>query len=380
MSSILTGPRVDHTHKSIGGRYVVASMNEGRENDVFILASPTIKFTEPVYCLKYWYLAYGEGADFRSDIAIDDIQLDPEACPLFPMPPPKTTPAPTGPTTAWTPVALTTKAFATRKPLQLAKKFKPMSGKPTYNDAGFQPLRRQKLPPTKYGCGEGYVLEPLYGVCCGNIHFSKSNGPKCCELEGGSFMTYQPRKQICCAGKLFDSRKFGCCNDQAFEKRSQFCCGEEIRERSEPERCCVSTLGWITDYNPKEKQCCKGSVGSLDRVCCGGDLIPNDERCCHQSVTPSPSWRLNGVRYNPSSSKRCCRSPDLSKSFHKAVIQDSEEEICCAGNVASKRDNICKINAVGEEFMSRRYPDYFVDFIFEDPSEFILDQFRGTNF
>lgn len=141
----------------------MASMIEGKENDVFILASPTIRFTEPVYCLKYWYLGYGEkvrdlrvdlysstdadrkelrtrfeksenmidwkysqiqidavhltenlqeavfvfhtkrGADFRSDLAIDDIQLDPEACPLFPMPPPKTTTAPIGSTTAWTP-------------------------------------------------------------------------------------------------------------------------------------------------------------------------------------------------------------------------------------------------------------------------------------
>jgi len=30
--------------------------------------------------------------------------------------------------------------------------------------------------------------------------------------------------------------------------------------------------------------------------------------------------------------------------------------------------------------MTRRYPDYFVDFIFEDPADYILDQFRGTNF
>ncbi len=162
--SIMTGPRVDHTQKSISGRYAVASMIQGKGGDVFVLASPTIKLTEPVYCLKYWYLAFGKnvqhlkvslfssseleykqiitsseksenmidwkfkqteikgmdlsdglqelvivfyatrGDDYRSDLAIDDIQLDPEACPLFPRPPPPPTTAPSGPTTAWTPV------------------------------------------------------------------------------------------------------------------------------------------------------------------------------------------------------------------------------------------------------------------------------------
>lgn len=161
---IMTGPRVDHTQKSISGQYAVASMIQGKGGDVFVLASPTIKLTEPVYCLKYWYLAFGKnvqhlkvslfssseleykqiitsseksenmidwkfkqteikgmdlsdglqelvivfyatrGDDYRSDLAIDDIQLDPEACPLFPRPPPPTTTAPSGPTTAWTPV------------------------------------------------------------------------------------------------------------------------------------------------------------------------------------------------------------------------------------------------------------------------------------
>ena len=58
--SIMTGPRVDHTQKSVSGQYAVASMTQGKGADVFVLASPTIKLTEPVYCLKYWYLAYGK--------------------------------------------------------------------------------------------------------------------------------------------------------------------------------------------------------------------------------------------------------------------------------------------------------------------------------
>ena len=64
----------------------------------------------------------------------------------------------------------------------------------------------------------------------------------------------------------------------------------------------------------------------------------------------------------------------------KAVAQDVDEEICCAGQIGPKKNKICKRDSTGQEYMTKRYPDYFVDFIFEDPADHILDQFRGTNF
>lgn len=86
------------------------------------------------------------------------------------------------------------------------------------------------------------------------------------------------------------------------------------------------------------------------------------------------------MAYNPSRGKRCCRSSDSAKKYIKAVAQDVDEEICCAGQIGPKKDKICKRDSTGQEYMTRRYPDYFVDFIFEDPADHILDQFRGTNF
>lgn len=85
------------------------------------------------------------------------------------------------------------------------------------------------------------------------------------------------RKQHCCGGDLLDSRKFGCCDNKSYEMRSQFCCGSEIRLRSEAERCCISTLGWVTKYDPKKMQCCKGSVGLAGLTCCGGSFLGDND-------------------------------------------------------------------------------------------------------
>jgi hypothetical protein len=150
----------------------------------------------------------------------------------------------------------------------------------------------------------------------------------------------------------------------------------------------------VTNYDPKKMQCCRGSVGLADLTCCGGSFLSDNEviklikkisqffrkKCCHQSVLPTFSWRQYGMAYNPSRGKRCCRSSDSAKKYIKAVAQDVDEEICCAGQIGPKKDKICKRDSTGQEYMTRRYPDYFVDFIFEDPADHILDQFRGTNF
>ena len=62
--SLFTGPRVDHTKKSIYGRYLYAPGLEADHGDVYITQTPDFDATQGPACISFWY--HNMGSDFGS--------------------------------------------------------------------------------------------------------------------------------------------------------------------------------------------------------------------------------------------------------------------------------------------------------------------------
>ena len=62
--SVFTGPRVDHTRKSIYGRYLYAAGLDAEPGDVYIIQTPSFDASRESACLSFWY--HNLGGDFGS--------------------------------------------------------------------------------------------------------------------------------------------------------------------------------------------------------------------------------------------------------------------------------------------------------------------------
>ena len=60
--SVFTGPRVDHTRKSIYARYLYAAGLDAEEGDVYIIQTPSFDVTKNAACFSFWY--HNLGGDF----------------------------------------------------------------------------------------------------------------------------------------------------------------------------------------------------------------------------------------------------------------------------------------------------------------------------
>ncbi|KAM5238832.1 usherin [Ctenodactylus gundi] len=144
-------------------------------------------------------------------------------------------------------------------------------------------------------CCAGYYVKILPGeVCCPDAQHDRVSvglGNACCGRT--PYLTSGP--QICCAGRLQDSRDRQCCGGHLVSKDRQ-CCGGEVQGaayRHLPGMFCCGQ-----DYvNVSDTICCSASSGESKSHVKKDDLVPVE--CCETELIPRSQKCCNGVGYNP---------------------------------------------------------------------------------
>lgn len=164
-------------------------------------------------------------------------------------------------------------------------------------------------------CCHGIMIYSAKQICCGNTSQPRVNGHQtgCCriggkqtkelpenadermidKLLGGSHVTYDKLKSICCSGKLLP-RQYGsnaaCCKQDVYDVKSQICCIDKIHNRSidKFERCCNNQ-----PFDRSHHICCHGNLFKIAKTnlpymfCCGSKVYDRRKAQCHDNKTIS---------------------------------------------------------------------------------------------
>ena len=165
------------------------------------------------------FLGVTRGYSFASEVAFDDISLQPGKCP----PVEKTENQATKPTP---------RTYVIPQPLAVRE------GEKTERLREFNPFFNLETAKCVISSWNGKIMaktEESYNtqlfLCCGNKLLRRSVGDKCC--SGAAYFSH---KQVCCAGEIFLKREgYSCCSEQ-FVRDGRVCCGGV--ELSRDHGCC----------------------------------------------------------------------------------------------------------------------------------------------
>ncbi|XP_033630699.1 uncharacterized protein LOC117292671 isoform X1 [Asterias rubens] len=194
--------------------------------------------------------------------------------------------------------------------------------------------------PIRQTCCEG-ILYNFLGECCGSQVFREGEGLICC----GNKMQYRMygEKTICCGEEVRSSEKHTCCGDKGLAKtrRWETCCDGVVMRRRDcrqkkrkriPSRLGPSNCGGQL-YNASVQGCCNEVLfdselfacidSSLQPLCAGTPYDDSTMMCCAGEVhSLETTGCCNGTPYDLSSPNVCCNN----------VLHHVRNGACCGPN------------------------------------------------
>lgn len=295
------------------------------------------------------------GQSFYSDIAIDDVVLEPRECKSVIQKENRdlrTTPAYTATTTTTESWLFTT----TTQPPPKVKSYLPQAYLKNKNK---QIESRYCNPGSEYYelhdqiCCEGYVISKNRGnKCCGTkpIYSKKQT---CCQIDDQPTILLNS-EFICCNNQKYDSKIYGCCNNQAYKL-------DDENEKSQA--CCKFKNGQQVKYDVNQQGCCSKAnrlFNSTLEWCCGsyiGLKTNKNTKCCG-------AFGETGTYYMTLASD-CCEAPVFTKDHylfdhynagHLSLEGPNKYQVfrkfgsgCCDGIVYSKMSEVCEAGQVSRK-------------------------------
>lgn len=144
---------------------------------------------------------------------------------------------------------------------------------------------------------------------------------------------YDPSKQSCCQGQVYDGLRWGVCKGVCYNLEKQVCCNSIPVNGTR----CLPTCG-NSFYNPITQSCCLGEPkdGLLWGVCGGVCYDMTNETCCNNQIYPGTGWQKCGDTCYNMNNQSCCLGVVYNKTGYTKcgdTCYHPKTETCCKGKV-----------------------------------------------
>ena len=180
-------------------------------------------------------------------------------------------------------------------------------------------------------CSGSLTIAGLIFICVLVLSISAFGAKPVCVPCGDT--CYDPSKQSCCQGQVYDGLHFGVCGDTCYNMESQVCCNTIVLNGSR----CLPTCG-NSFYTPTNQSCCLGEPkdGLLWGVCGGVCYDLTSQSCCNNQIYDGFGWQICGdTCYNTKNQSCCLGEVYDGKGFTACgdTCYSPKTETCCKGKV-----------------------------------------------